>query len=254
MALIEHDLYRGRIDKVQMAIERLKAFEPQEGYYLAYSGGKDSDCILALAKMSGVKFDAHYNLTTVDPPELVWHVKTHPEVMVERPKETMWQLIKRKRMPPTRLARFCCEILKERGGKGRVVITGIRAEESSKRKKRSMTERCYKDATKTYLHPIIDWTFDDVWEFIRTRNISYCKLYDEGFKRLGCVMCPFANNKDAQKRFPKIAEAWHRAIVRAFSEDHVRKSSAQNKFKDGEEMWQWWLSGKGKKEEGGLFT
>ena len=57
MSLIEHDLYRGRIDKVQMAIERLKAFEPQEGYYLAYSGGKDSDCILALAKMSGVKFD-----------------------------------------------------------------------------------------------------------------------------------------------------------------------------------------------------
>jgi phosphoadenosine phosphosulfate reductase len=78
--LIEHDLFRGRIDKVAMAIERMKAFEPPEGYYLAYSGGKDSDTILALAKMAGVKFDAHYHLTTVDPPELVYHVRRHPAV------------------------------------------------------------------------------------------------------------------------------------------------------------------------------
>ena len=74
-------------DKVQIAIERLRFYEPEEGYYLAYSGGKDSDAILELAKMAGVKFDAHHNLTTIDPPELVYHVRKHPEVQ-EEPADT----------------------------------------------------------------------------------------------------------------------------------------------------------------------
>ena len=82
--LIEHDLFRGRIDKVQMAIDRLKMFEPEEGYYLAYSGGKDSDTILALAKMAGVKFDAHFQ-RSMEPPEVVYHVRTHPEVQIHLP-------------------------------------------------------------------------------------------------------------------------------------------------------------------------
>lgn len=254
MALIEHDLYRGKIDKVAIAIARLKEFEPPEGYYLAYSGGKDSDVILALAKMSGVKFDAHYNLTTVDPPDLVYHIRKHKEVEIHRPKESMWKLIVRKHMPPTRLKRYCCEILKERGGTGRTVMTGIRSEESLKRSKRGMIERCYKDYTKTYLHPIIDWKFEDVWQFIRENKIEYCKLYDEGFKRLGCIMCPYSNNRMEAKRFPKIAEAYHRAILRCFTESVKAGNSAGERFKDGEEMWLWWLSGKGKAEDGGLFT
>lgn len=253
MALIEHDLYRGRIDRVQMAIDRMKSFEPQDGYYLAYSGGKDSDVILALAKMAGVKFDAVYHLTTVDPPQLVYHVRKHPEVKIDRPKESMWKLIVRKRMPPTRLKRYCCEIFKERGGAGRVVMTGIRAEESPKRSRRGMVERCYKDSTKTYLHPIIDWKFEDVWQFLRENKIEYCKLYDEGFKRLGCIMCPYSNIKMEAKRFPKIAEAYHRAILRCFAAACTAGLTAKVRFKDGEEMWQWWLNGKKKTENGGLF-
>jgi len=251
MSLIEHDLYLGKIDKVQNSIDLLRQFEPPDGYYLAYSGGKDSDCILELAKISGVKFDAHYNLTTVDPPELVWHVKTHPEVKVVRPKETMWQLIKRMRTPPTMLMRYCCRILKEQGGNGRWVMTGIRKQESSKRAKRHEVEDCYKKKEERhYIHPIMYWTHDDVWEFIRTRNIPYCKLYDEGFKRLGCVMCPFGNRKRDMEKFPRIAEAWHRAIIRYFN----LQTTQRGKCHTGEEFWQWWLSGKGKKEEGGLFT
>jgi phosphoadenosine phosphosulfate reductase len=256
MSLIEHDLFRGRVDRVQIAIDRIKTFEPTEGYYLAYSGGKDSDTILELATLAGVKFDAHYNLTTVDPPELVWHVRKHPEVSINQPKETMWQLIVRKRQPPTRLARYCCEILKERNGNGRRVMTGIRAEESAKRASRKMVEPCFKDGAKTYFHPIIDWTSADVWEFLRSNDIEYCKLYDEGWKRLGCVLCPFSSVIDkrrASTKWPKIVEAYHRAVLRCFDSNVERGLSASTRFKDGEEMWQWWLSGKGKKEDGGLF-
>lgn len=66
--------------KVETAIERIKTFEPPEGYFLAFSGGKDSVVIKALADMAGVKYDAHYNITSVDPPELVRFVKTFDDV------------------------------------------------------------------------------------------------------------------------------------------------------------------------------
>jgi phosphoadenosine phosphosulfate reductase len=129
------DTLFGRVDKVQVAIDRLKEHEPPEGYYLAYSGGKDSDTILALAKMSGCKWDAHYQLTTVDPPEVVHHIKSKPEVQIHHPEKTMWQLIQQKGFPPLRQVRYCCQILKERGGENRVVVTGVRAAESFRRKK-----------------------------------------------------------------------------------------------------------------------
>lgn len=127
-------------DKVQVAIDRLKAFEPTEGYYLAFSGGKDSVVIKALADMAEVKYDAHYNLTSVDPPELVQFIKTFDDVKIEIPRDkdgkqiTMWNLIPKKKMPPTRVVRYCCKELKEMGGKGRMVITGVRWAESSNRK------------------------------------------------------------------------------------------------------------------------
>ena len=140
-------------DKVELAIQRLKAFEPPEGYYVAFSGGKDSQCVYHLCKMAGVKFDAHYAVTSVDPPELVKFIRTnYPDVEFMRthysdgkpehyyadgrPKPiTMWSLIEEKRVPPTRFRRYCCASLKETGGKGRIVVTGVRWAESSRRAK-----------------------------------------------------------------------------------------------------------------------
>lgn len=105
--------------KINTAIERLKAFEPaDEPYYLCYSGGKDSDCIRILADLAGVKHDIVHNLTTVDAPETVRYIKSIPNVQVVTPQYSMWQLIEKNKMPPTRLARYCCSELKEKGGKG----------------------------------------------------------------------------------------------------------------------------------------
>jgi len=178
--------------KVQKAIERFRAFEPEDGYYLAFSGGKDSMCIYHLAKMAGVKFTPYYNVTGIDPPELIYFIREHyPDVIFSRPKTTMWALIVKKRMPPTRLIRYCCDHLKERTGLGRFVVTGVRWAESAKRKNtramlelnfnsktknirlnndndeaRRMVESCIKK-NKHILNPIIDWTDEDVWHFIR---------------------------------------------------------------------------------------
>ena len=150
MPLVEDNLF-GHVDKVQIAIDRLKAFEPKEGYYLAFSGGKDSQCIYHLAKMAGVKFDAHYSVTTVDAPELMRFIREqYPDVEWEyhywpddpkynhksgkRRQITMWNLIANHTIPPTRQARYCCSQLKESGGAGRLVVTGVRWAESVRRK------------------------------------------------------------------------------------------------------------------------
>lgn len=131
-------------EKEAIAIKRLKAFEPEtEPYCLCYSGGKDSDVIRILAYLAGVKHDIVHNLTTVDAPETVWYVQSIPGVVINRARDkngdhiTMWNLIVKNHMPPTRLVRYCCDELKERGGKGRVKITGVRWAESNRRKENS---------------------------------------------------------------------------------------------------------------------
>lgn len=122
-------------EKEQRAIQYLKTFEPKsEPYYLCYSGGKDSDCIRILAELAGVKHDIVHNHTTVDAPETVRYIRSIPKIEISYPELTMWQLIVKKKMPPTRLARYCCEKLKERGGMGRIKVTGVRWDESTSRK------------------------------------------------------------------------------------------------------------------------
>ena len=142
--LIEYDLEGNKIDKVAGAIELLQKLEPEDGYVVAFSGGKDSQCVAELARMAGVKHELMYSLTTVDPPELVRFIKEHyPEAWTNQHVEyypdtgeaiTMWNLIPRKRMPPTRIARYCCDVLKESGGAGRVTVTGVRWAESANRR------------------------------------------------------------------------------------------------------------------------
>lgn len=128
--------------KEKTAIERLRAFVPEDGepYWVAYSGGKDSDCIRILAELADVPHELHHSLTTVDAPETVRYVKSIPGIIIDKaaypdgtPK-TMWNLIPRKKIPPTRIIRYCCQELKEQGGKGRLKITGVRWAESVKRR------------------------------------------------------------------------------------------------------------------------
>ena len=90
-----HQLDINGNDKVDKAIMRLKTYEPEEGYYLCFSGGKDSCAIKALADMAGVKYDAHYNVTGIDPPELVQFIKTeHADVEFEKPYERTFYSLK----------------------------------------------------------------------------------------------------------------------------------------------------------------
>ena len=80
--LVEQTLY-GTVDKVAEAIHILREYEPDEGYYVAFSGGKDSLCVYWLTKIAGVKADYHYSFTTVDPPELIKFIRTFDDVQIE---------------------------------------------------------------------------------------------------------------------------------------------------------------------------
>ena len=149
--------------KVETAIERIKQINPRGGsFYLAFSGGKDSVVVKALCDMAGVKYDAHYQITSVDPPELVRFIKEkYPDVSMDFPRykdgsvATMWNLISKKKMPPTRIARYCCEILKENAGEGRDKITGVRWAESRRRRRNWGACRSKKNA-RTWIRTI--WT------------------------------------------------------------------------------------------------
>ena len=125
------------MDLAKKAIDILQTFASDEPYQLAYSGGKDSDVILHLAKKSGVKFTAVHNHTTVDAPETVYYIRKkveRGEVIVSYPRMSMWNMIVKHKTPPTRLFRYCCEELKEYSGKGKKVVTGVRKYESRNRK------------------------------------------------------------------------------------------------------------------------
>jgi len=165
-------------------------------------------------------------------------------VTLERPDTSMYKLIVKKRIPPTRMVRYCCEELKERGGSGRIVVTGLRWAESTRRSKRRMVETCYRDKTKTFLNPIVDWSDEDVWEYLNGRGLPHCSLYDEGKKRIGCVMCPF-NHRQMQheaQRWPKFAAMYERACVAAFDKA-IADGLERKTWKDGHDMYRWWITG-----------
>jgi phosphoadenosine phosphosulfate reductase len=257
------------INKVRQSIDRLKTFEPPEGYYMAFSGGKDSQCIYHLAKEAGVKFEAHYHITTVDPPELIHFIrKQYPDVIFDKSITTMWKLIPEKLMPPTRIARYCCEKLKEGGGKGRFVVTGVRWAESDKRKKnraaieinaktkkqiklnndndeaRRIIENC-RMKSRHIINPVVDWETEDVWEYLNSRKIPHCCLYDEGFERLGCIGCPMAGKAGRTKEFerwPKFKYAYLRAFGRMIKARHEKGlMEGHTKWNTPEQVMEWWM-------------
>ena len=142
------------MDKEQLAIARLQdTAKLSEHRYkkplmVTYSGGKDSQVLVALAERAGINFEVVNSHTTADAPETVYFIREQFKTMEERgikcsivmPRYkdkpvSMWTLIPQKLMPPTRLVRYCCAVLKENTGRDRFIATGVRWAESTNRKK-----------------------------------------------------------------------------------------------------------------------
>lgn len=240
-------------ERVERAIALLQENEPDDGYYLAFSGGKDSCVCKKLLQLSGCHFESFYNVTTIDPPELIYFIREHhQDVKWNNPKygNMFHRIATVPKIPPTRNGRWCCQDYKECGGNGRVKVFGVRAAESRARKKRWSENSIDKNGDKAICQ-LAFWEDNQVWEFIQDYEVQYCKLYNEGFKRIGCVGCPLApkaNQTMEFERWPKFREGWKRAIIANWENWHdipntkTGKPRYQAKFKSGYDFWRWWLT------------
>lgn len=212
--------------KVNMAVRLIQSAAMEDGspVEVAYSGGKDSDVILELTRMAGIPYRAIYKNTTIDPPGTIAHAKEQGAEVI-RPEKTFFQLLAINGFP-NQFQRHCCKMLKEYKVLDRSIM-GVRKAESTRRAAsyEEPTEcRVYgrgrhKEYAETF-YPILEWTDEDVVEFITERDIKVHPLYyqEDGTidpkRRLGCMCCPMAYYKkriDYFKRFPNMVKAYCRA-------------------------------------------
>lgn len=277
------------MDKEKTAIMRLQeASQMSLAFYefplvVTISGGKDSSVCLELAKRAGIPFEVMHNHTTADAPETVYFVRSDFKKIESQGikctlnypiykgmRTSMWDLIPQKLMPPTRLVRYCCNVLKESGGKGRFIVTGVRWAESAKRaNNRGVLEVLHKDKEKRIVlnndndesrrlfeactikakrvcNPIVDWADEDVWDYIQSEHITTNPLYQEGFKRVGCIGCPMAGTKGRQfefARYPKFKDMYIRAFDKMI-EERIRRDRMQGAWRigtTGRDIYHWWM-------------
>jgi len=231
---------------VAKAVGLLREHEPTEGYSGAFSGGKDSVVIKELARMAGVSVKWVYNVTTIDPPELVAFIREHhADVQFDYPPEPFFARMGKYGFP-TRLNRWCCAYYKERPIDGKCLF-GIRAEESPRRAKQWTSEEVPRNGGIA-ICPILYWAADEVWDFIRAHDVPYCSLYDEGFARLGCVGCPMAGKQRLRQfeRWPQFERAYRSAFARLLKRKRSigAKGRTWQVFNNGDELFEWWLSDK----------
>lgn len=247
------------------------------------SGGKDSSVCKELALRAGIPFEIQHNHTTADAPETVRFVRSEAKrfeelgikytinmPMYKGQRTSMWGLIPQKLMPPTRQVRYCCSVLKEQGGSGRFITTGVRWDESNSRKnnrgiyeriaadkkkmvilnndnddKRMLFENCRLKA-KRVVNPIIDWKDDDVFGFLADTKVPMNPLYAEGWCRVGCVGCPMAGKKGREAEFirwPKYKQLYINAFDKMLKE-RERRGKLEGSWRmggRGVDVFNWWM-------------
>lgn len=275
------------MDKEQMAIARLQdaarlsLHRYGKPLLITYSGGKDSQVLVALAERSGIDFEVMNSHTTADAPETVYFIRGQFRQMegrginctIEKPRykgkpTSMWSLIPQKMMPPTRLVRYCCAVLKENTGRDRFIATGVRWAESTRRKNnRGVMELMHRDPAKRIIlmgdndekrqlfetcnlkskmtvNPIVDWSDDDVWDYTHSEHLPVNPLYCEGHKRVGCIGCPMAGGGRQHEfmRWPKYEELYVAAFERMLEARRAKGKPCD--WQTGRDVFRWWMEDK----------
>lgn len=263
------------IKLLQKAEKLALKYDPVNGFFSTFSGGKDSQAMYHVVEMAGVKHQTHMNFTSVDPPQVIRFVRTHyPDVITHAPQWSIYTRAVKRGILPSRNVRWCCADFKEQAGAGKVTLIGIRKQESARRSKRHEVEvtnrqfggnleefavwqekqikekeekllrkmkregkkinedyfstdkeneiRCINGKDSILISPIFEWTNEDVWFFLNeVVKAPHCELYDRGYKRIGCILCPMSQYKQKLKEiseFPYVKRKWIEAIKKIRNE------------------------------------
>jgi len=276
----------GEHNKVRQAVDLIREYEHLAvelnplGYCVCSSGGKDSQVLVKLFIMAGVKFYVLHNITGIDPPELVYFRREvdielrQNGVLVndEMPEMSFFALMLYNLTPPMRNIRYCCPALKEHGGEGSLCSTGVRWEESTGRKlnrnsleivgktkaqktlfsdndeSRRAFENCQK-LGKKIINPIVSWHAGDIWDFSKEFCIRQSSLYEEGFDRLGCIGCPQARKCGRERdflRWPKFKRLYLYYFEKILRIKEQRGLKCH--FSTAQQWFDWWLSDKAQEQ------
>lgn len=246
-------------DIILKAVPLALRYDPDKGFFVGFSGGKDSQALYHMMQLCDVPMHAYFSPTSIDPAENIRFIrKNYPEVEFTKIDKSIFNVFREMKVLPSMKIRWCCAYFKEKGGEGKVVCTGVRKAESVRRSKRNEIEvsghkfsghmdefedwqekrirkkmknlnqdqfsdakqtevRCINGKDKILLNPIIEWSEEDVWEFLnKVVEVPHCELYDEGYTRIGCIGCPMATTKNQIKQFlrwPHVKEKWIQAIM-----------------------------------------
>ena len=242
------------------------------------SGGKDSCVCREIVRRSGIPYEVQHNLTTADAPQTIYYVRETFRKLEEQGvpckinypvykggRVTMWTLIPMKKFPPTRLQRYCCQVLKEATCRDRFITTGVRWAESVKRRNnRGVYENFTADPEKKIIlnndndenrrlfescalkgkricNPIVDWTDRDVWDYIRSERLPMNPLYEMGFYRVGCIGCPMAGKTRWKEfaLFPTYRHAYTKAFGRML--EVIHRDGGKTRWRTAEDVFSWWM-------------
>jgi len=210
--------------------------------FVGFSGGKDSICTAELLKMCGIKHTLYYSFTGIDPPEVVQFIRSnYPECVFLKPKKTFWQSLQNNVVPSGKL-RWCCRVLKKEPSykiPNKIRVFGIRSGESSRRSKYGQVN--YKEKIDhTEYYPIYYWKEGHVWDFIEKYDLKYPSLYDDGFGRIGCVICPFHSKRDMilhkkhRDKWPKFFDLFEKEVAKLYKK---RVSQGKKMYYDTPEKY-----------------
>lgn len=217
---------------------------------VSYSGGKDSLVALDIAyKAFGGDIELVFNDTGLELPETINNVKHVSEsyglkLHVASAGDVFWSGVKLFG-PPGKDYRWCCKITKlvplakltrALWPNGALNIVGQRAYESLDRAK---SPRIWRNKWIPHMlttTPIQDWSQLECWLYIFRYKLPYNKLYERGFDRLGCFLCPssaVAEFHDVAREYPELWLKWERGL------DYWREKTGQPAEWIKLGLWRW---------------
>ena len=230
--------------------------------YVSFSGGKDSLVVLDLAKAALKKreFKAFFLNTGIEFPETVEFARNFCREM-KVPLEEMssgsafWQHVE-KFGPPAKDFRWCCKVCKlasvgdleirkgtcslpeneTSNAVAYLTIDGKRKHESFSRARIAASETNPFVPAQLNIFPIRDWHALEVWLYIHWRGLSYNPLYDLGFERVGCWLCPSALAAEyarVKELHPEMHARWN-----AFLREWAKARGLSERFIE-HGFWRW---------------